>query len=72
MTPSTPPTPSDPGPAATRDAARTARRLTDGRLRPAGPPGAGRLALITCARSAGFSVAEVSRFMVARPSDADL
>ncbi|MFJ9828704.1 MerR family transcriptional regulator [Streptomyces sp. NPDC101160] len=31
-----------------------------------------RLALITCARGAGFSVAEVSRFVVARPSDADL
>ncbi|MFF0749612.1 MerR family transcriptional regulator [Streptomyces sp. NPDC004267] len=31
-----------------------------------------RLALITCARSAGFSVAEVSRFVAARPSDAYL
>ncbi|MFF9119141.1 MerR family transcriptional regulator [Streptomyces massasporeus] len=31
-----------------------------------------RLALITCARSAGFSIAEISRFLVAQPSDADL
>ncbi|MEV5970161.1 MerR family transcriptional regulator [Streptomyces sp. NPDC051921] len=31
-----------------------------------------RLALITCARSAGFSIAEIERFLVARPSDADL
>jgi DNA-binding transcriptional MerR regulator len=31
-----------------------------------------RLALITCARSAGFSVAEIGRFVVAQPSDADL
>lgn len=31
-----------------------------------------RLALITCARSAGFSIAEISRFLVARPSDTDL
>ncbi|MDQ0578712.1 MerR family transcriptional regulator [Streptomyces rishiriensis] len=31
-----------------------------------------RLALITCARSAGFSLAEIGRFVVARPSDADL
>ncbi|GGW69886.1 MerR family transcriptional regulator [Streptomyces xantholiticus] len=31
-----------------------------------------RLGLITCARSAGFSVAEIGRFLVARPSDADL
>ncbi|MEV6026620.1 MerR family transcriptional regulator [Streptomyces sp. NPDC052036] len=31
-----------------------------------------RLALITCARSAGFSIAEIDRFLVARPSDADL
>ncbi|MEU6370046.1 MerR family transcriptional regulator [Streptomyces sp. NPDC046931] len=31
-----------------------------------------RLELITCARSAGFSVAEIGRFLVARPSDADL
>ncbi|MET7365335.1 MerR family transcriptional regulator [Streptomyces sp. NPDC005566] len=30
------------------------------------------LALITCARSAGFSVAEIGRFLVARPSDASL
>ncbi|MFF9870070.1 MerR family transcriptional regulator [Streptomyces sp. NPDC013953] len=30
------------------------------------------LGLITCARSAGFSVAEIGRFLVARPSDADL
>jgi DNA-binding transcriptional MerR regulator len=31
-----------------------------------------RLALITCARSAGFSVAELARFLQARPSDTDL
>lgn len=31
-----------------------------------------RLALITCARSAGFSIAEIGRFVTARPSDADL
>ncbi|MFJ8108236.1 MerR family transcriptional regulator [Streptomyces sp. NPDC096132] len=31
-----------------------------------------RLALISCARSAGFSIAEIDRFLVARPSDADL
>jgi len=31
-----------------------------------------RLALITCARSAGLSIAEISRFIVAQPSDADL
>ncbi|MEU6375011.1 MerR family transcriptional regulator [Streptomyces sp. NPDC046909] len=31
-----------------------------------------RLALITCARSAGFSVAELGRFLQARPSDTDL
>ncbi|MER7517987.1 MerR family transcriptional regulator [Streptomyces sp. NPDC126499] len=31
-----------------------------------------RLALITCARGAGLSVAEIHRFLVARPSDADL
>ncbi|MET9593090.1 MerR family transcriptional regulator [Streptomyces sp. NPDC006516] len=31
-----------------------------------------RLALITCARSAGLSIAEIGRFLVARPSDADL
>ncbi|MFG2591019.1 MerR family transcriptional regulator [Streptomyces sp. NPDC048438] len=31
-----------------------------------------RLALVTCARSAGFSVAEIGRFVVARPADADL
>ncbi|MER5891636.1 MerR family transcriptional regulator [Streptomyces sp. NPDC001876] len=31
-----------------------------------------RLALITCARSAGLSVAEIGRFLVARPSDAAL
>ncbi|CAM5301503.1 MerR family transcriptional regulator [Streptomyces pharetrae] len=31
-----------------------------------------RLTLITCARSAGFSIAEISRFIVAQPSDADL
>ncbi|MCF4136778.1 MerR family transcriptional regulator [Streptomyces sp. Tue 6430] len=31
-----------------------------------------RLALIVCARGAGFSVAEIGRFLVARPSDADL
>ncbi|MFH9861895.1 MerR family transcriptional regulator [Streptomyces sp. NPDC017202] len=30
------------------------------------------LALIMCARGAGFSVAEIGRFLVARPSDADL
>ncbi|MFI1708552.1 MerR family transcriptional regulator [Streptomyces griseoruber] len=30
------------------------------------------LALITCARGAGFSIAEIDRFLVARPSDADL
>src|SRR5689334_697115 len=30
-----------------------------------------RLALITCARSAGFSVAELGRFLQARPSDTD-
>ncbi|KUN29526.1 MerR family transcriptional regulator [Streptomyces antibioticus] len=31
-----------------------------------------RLALITCARSAGFSVAELGRFLQARPSDTAL
>ncbi|MFJ6852228.1 MerR family transcriptional regulator [Streptomyces sp. NPDC091271] len=31
-----------------------------------------RLALVTCARSAGFSLAEIGRFVVARPADADL
>ncbi|MGI5142365.1 MULTISPECIES: MerR family transcriptional regulator [unclassified Streptomyces] len=31
-----------------------------------------RLALITCARSAGFSIAEIERFLAARPSDVDL
>lgn len=31
-----------------------------------------RLALITCARSAGLSVAEIGRFLVAQPSDAAL
>ncbi|MGW2936570.1 MerR family transcriptional regulator [Streptomyces sp. NPDC001156] len=31
-----------------------------------------RLALITCARSAGFSIAEIERFLTARPSDVDL
>ncbi|MFF5971443.1 MerR family transcriptional regulator [Streptomyces sp. NPDC012769] len=31
-----------------------------------------RLALITCARGAGLSIAEIHRFLVARPSDADL
>lgn len=31
-----------------------------------------RLALITCARSAGFSIAEIGRFVEARPSDTDL
>ncbi|MGW4232495.1 MerR family DNA-binding protein [Streptomyces sp. NPDC004980] len=31
-----------------------------------------RLALITCARSAGFSIAEIGRFVEARPSDANL
>ncbi|MEU9063743.1 MerR family transcriptional regulator [Streptomyces sp. NPDC048430] len=31
-----------------------------------------RLALITCARGAGLSIAEIGRFLVARPSDADL
>ncbi|WP_327267426.1 MerR family transcriptional regulator [Streptomyces sp. NBC_01218] len=31
-----------------------------------------RLALITCARSAGFSIAEIGRFVTARPTDADL
>ncbi|MFI7501647.1 MerR family DNA-binding protein [Streptomyces sp. NPDC049687] len=31
-----------------------------------------RLALILCARSAGLSVAEIDRFLGARPSDADL
>jgi DNA-binding transcriptional MerR regulator len=30
------------------------------------------LGLITCARSAGFSIAEIGRFLTARPSDADL
>ncbi|MEE1671151.1 MerR family transcriptional regulator [Streptomyces sp. WAC07094] len=30
------------------------------------------LGLITCARGAGFSVAEIGRFLVARPSDGDL
>jgi hypothetical protein len=28
--------------------------------------------LITCARSPGFSVADIDRCLVARPSDADL
>lgn len=31
-----------------------------------------RLTLITCARSAGFSIAEIGRFLLARPSDTDL
>ncbi|WMX44524.1 MerR family transcriptional regulator [Streptomyces roseicoloratus] len=31
-----------------------------------------RLTMITCARSAGLSIAEIHRFVVARPSDADL
>ncbi|MFI8826793.1 MerR family transcriptional regulator [Streptomyces sp. NPDC053431] len=31
-----------------------------------------RLALVTCARSAGLSIAEIERFLVARPSDAEL
>ncbi|MER7728036.1 MerR family transcriptional regulator [Streptomyces sp. NPDC096323] len=31
-----------------------------------------RLALITCARGAGLSVAEIGRFLVAQPSDATL
>ncbi|MFD9499803.1 MerR family transcriptional regulator [Streptomyces sp. NPDC060035] len=31
-----------------------------------------RLALIMCARSAGFSVAEIGRFLVAQPSDESL
>ncbi|MFI2780153.1 MerR family DNA-binding protein [Streptomyces sp. ALB3] len=31
-----------------------------------------RLALITCARSAGFSIAEIGRFVAARPTDAEL
>lgn len=31
-----------------------------------------RLALITCARSAGFSIAEISRVVAAGPSDVDL
>ncbi|MGW5160317.1 MerR family transcriptional regulator [Nonomuraea wenchangensis] len=31
-----------------------------------------RLELITCARDAGFSVAEIGRFLVARPGDPDL
>jgi DNA-binding transcriptional MerR regulator len=31
-----------------------------------------RLGLITCARRAGFSLAEISRFLVARPVDSDL
>lgn len=31
-----------------------------------------RLALITCARGAGFTIAEIARFLVARPEDADL
>ncbi|GAT69433.1 merR family transcriptional regulator [Planomonospora sphaerica] len=31
-----------------------------------------RLELITCARGAGFSIAEISRFLVARPGDPDL
>ncbi|MFD5323199.1 MerR family transcriptional regulator [Streptomyces sp. NPDC127092] len=31
-----------------------------------------RLALITCARGAGLSIAEIHRFVVARPSDADV
>ncbi|NJP49814.1 MerR family transcriptional regulator [Streptomyces sp. SBST2-5] len=31
-----------------------------------------RLGLITCARSAGLSVAEIGRFLAARPSDGDL
>jgi DNA-binding transcriptional MerR regulator len=31
-----------------------------------------RLGLITCARSAGFTIAEIARFLAARPADADL
>ncbi|MER7367515.1 MerR family transcriptional regulator [Nonomuraea wenchangensis] len=31
-----------------------------------------RLELITCAREAGFSVAEIDRFLAARPGDPDL
>jgi DNA-binding transcriptional MerR regulator len=31
-----------------------------------------RLALISCARSAGFTVAEIGRFLVATPGDTDL
>jgi DNA-binding transcriptional MerR regulator len=31
-----------------------------------------RLALITCARSAGFTIAEIGRFLAATPSDIDL
>jgi MerR family redox-sensitive transcriptional activator SoxR len=31
-----------------------------------------RLALISCARAAGFSLAQVGRFLVATPSDAEL
>lgn len=31
-----------------------------------------RLALITCARGAGFSIAEIARFLVATPDDAKL
>lgn len=31
-----------------------------------------RLALVTCARRAGFTVAEIARFLVATPGDAEL
>lgn len=31
-----------------------------------------RLALITCARSAGFSLTQIGRFLAARPNDIDL
>lgn len=31
-----------------------------------------RLALIACARSAGFTIAEIARFLVATPSDTEL
>ncbi|MFQ6331980.1 MerR family transcriptional regulator [Nocardia sp. CWNU-33] len=31
-----------------------------------------RLSLVTCARAAGFTIAQIARFLVATPSDAEL
>ena len=43
-----------------------------GQRRAYAPDVLGRLALIACARDAGFTIAEIGRFIVATPSDKEL